>query len=454
MIILAAQLNPTIGDFPRNTAKILEVLSQNSDADLIVFSELAICGYPPEDLLLLPDFVSACETALQTIAAAVPKTAIIGTLKRENSYLYNCAAVITGGQIEYVKKRLLPTYDVFDEQRYFKPGHETKTFEIAGKKVGITVCEDLWSKSDRMVFSSYDCDPVADYLPHKIDLLINISASPYSMQKKDARLNVVRHAATTLTCPVLLCNQVGGNDSLIFDGHSLYVGANGDLLAQGKSFEEDQIHIDTEQTGKALPYPLETDKELYNALVLGLRDYFHKLGFKRAMLGLSGGIDSALVACLGAAALGPENLLGVTMPSRYSSQGSVADSDILAKNLGIEHITVPIEEPFKSYEKLLAPVFGDKPADVTEENLQARIRGMILMAISNKFGYLVLSTGNKSEMAMGYSTLYGDMCGGLSVINDVTKLQVYSLARWINEQWDLIPPDILSKPPSASSWPE
>ncbi len=455
MKILAAQLNPTIGDFENNTQHILESIEKgrSQGCDLVVFPELAITGYPPEDLLLLPEFIEASDQALgQIVEASQGIALIIGTLRKDD-HLYNSAAIICDGKIlGYQDKQLLPTYDVFDERRYFTPGDEAKVWDIGGKRIGITICEDLWSESDRRVFTTYRCDPIENLL-QKIDLMINISASPYSSQKKDARLNVLKRAAHMLKCPALLCNQIGGNDSLIFDGHSLYVDGDGKLLAQGKSFAVDHLLIDTEADLHQQPYALETTKELYQALVLGVRDYFHKSGFKRAMLGLSGGIDSAVVACIAVEALGKENLLGVSMPSRYSSEGSVDDSMILADNLEIDCLKIPIEGPFKAYEELLTPHFGRRAPDTTEENLQARIRGMILMALSNKHGYLVLSTGNKSEMALGYATLYGDMCGGLSIINDVTKLQVYEIARWINEQAPLIPPDIIAKPPSAELAP-
>lgn len=461
MKILAAQMNPIIGDLKGNTLKIIDAIKRGQQAkvDVVVFSELALSGYPPEDFLLVDGFLEANMKALEAI---IPSTkgisAIIGIPKKNPNLkekgITNSAAVIHDGKLlGFQDKCLLPTYDVFDEKRYFEPGGNTKIWSIAGKKVGITICEDLWEHSDLLQFTSYHRDPVLELQALKPDVMLNLSASPYSEGRVDSRIDVCTKAAKTLRCPVIFCNQVGGNDSLVFDGYSIYVGSNGDLLQIAAGFKEDDLLVDTEQKSAPLNFHDNSIEDLYKALTLGLHDYFKKSGFEKACLGLSGGIDSALVASIAADALGPKNILGVLMPSRYSSQGSIVDAEHLAKNLGIEYITIPIEEPFDSYLHLLGPFFKDKKGDVTEENLQARIRGMILMALSNKHGYIVLSTGNKSEMAMGYATLYGDMCGGLGVINDVTKTQVYTLSKWVNRNREIIPWNTIEKPPSAELRP-
>jgi NAD+ synthase (glutamine-hydrolysing) len=313
----------------------------------------------------------------------------------------------------------------------------------------VTICEDIWQHSEILRYTSYKRDPIHELSLQHPEIALNLSASPFSVGKGMSRLAVCSKAAATLKCPLLLCNQVGGNDSLIFDGSSLYVDAKGSLLDCAKAFEEDFLLVDLSQTMAKKTIVGNPAEEIYHALVLGLRDYFHKSGFKKACLGLSGGVDSALVACLAVEALRKENVFGVMMPSRYSSEGSISDSLQLAKELGIETIELPIEGPFKSYLDLLNPAFEDKASDVTEENIQARIRGMILMALSNKLGYIVLSTGNKSELAMGYSTLYGDMCGGVAVISDLTKQQVYAVSQWINRNKEIIPWNTIKKPPSA-----
>ncbi len=344
---------------------------------------------------------------------------------------------------------LLPTYDVFDERRFFEPGTTPRVWNFFGKKVAITICEDIWQHSALLRYTSYARDPVVELAALQPDLLLNISASPYSVSKLQNRFNVGLRAAETLHCPVVLCNQVGGNDSLIFDGYSYHLDAAGQLIDLCAGFKEDLHLIDLDANSPPQVFKDEAVSNLNEALVLGLHDYFQKSGFKKACLGLSGGIDSALVASLAAQALGPENVLGVGMPSRFSSQGSIDDARQLAKNLNIEYREISIEKPFQGYLDLLIPEFEGKTADVTEENLQARIRGMILMALSNKLGYIVLSTGNKSELAMGYATLYGDMCGGLGVINDLSKMQVYALSRWINREKEIIPWNTIQKPPSA-----
>lgn len=461
MRVLVAQVNPTVGDLDGNVAKVLAAIAvgRKKRADIILLPELVLSGYPPGDFLLLPHFIDAVERALNEVIAASHGIALIVGLPRRNSSsggkgLFNSAALIENGSLlGFQDKMLLPTYDVFDERRYFEPAKQASLWQIAGRHVGVTLCEDLWQHSDLLKEASYTCDPVIELQQQKPDYVFNLSASPFSVGKGSVRFRVCSKAASSLACPVVLCNQVGGNDSLIFDGHSIVVGANGRLLASAKGFSEEFLLVDLDhpvEVPDAISNPTE---ELFQALVLGLRDYFWKSGFQRACLGLSGGIDSAVVACIVVEALGVNNVLGLSMPSRYSSGGSLQDAKLLADNLGIANTVLPIEGPFQAYLDLLVPEFEGKPSDVTEENLQARIRGMILMAFANKHGYITLSTGNKSELAVGYSTLYGDMCGGLAVISDVTKRQVYALAEWINRDKEIIPQSTIQKPPSAELRP-
>lgn len=461
MRILAAQINTTVGDLKGNTAKILAGISKAKQvkADLVLFPELCLTGYPPEDFLLMPHFIEAVQKQLQFIVEASQGiSVIVGTTRLNPSKvekpLYNSAAIINNGALlGFQDKSLLPTYDVFDERRYFEPASEQKIWQLCGKTIGITICEDIWKHSEQLKDVSYRFDPIVELKIKQPDLVLNLSSSPYSFNKPERRRSVCIKAATTLGCPLILCNQVGGNDSLIFDGHTIAVSYDGIVFQQALGFQEDWLLIDLEKKRKPISPPQDKTADLYQALSLGVRDYFFKSKFNRACLGMSGGIDSALVASIAVDALGKENVLGICMPSRYSSEGSVTDSKKLAQNLGINLWQIPIEDPFQSYLKLLTPYFENLPPDATEENLQARIRGMILMAISNKLNYIVLSTGNKSELAMGYSTLYGDMCGGLSVISDLTKAQVYSLAKWVNRQREIIPHEILIKPPSAELRP-
>ncbi len=457
MKIILAQINPTVGDFQGNCKKIINSIqnARKKEADLILFSELVISGYPPEDFLLMTHFAKAAEKYLEYIIEASKDITVIVGLPRFNpekkeKFLFNSAAVIENGiLLGYQDKALLPTYDVFDEMRYFEPSLETKIWKIKKKKVAITICEDLWKHSGLVPFTDYRHDPVIELKKHNIDLLLNLSASPYYVSKFNDRLKVASDAAKTLKCPVLLCNQVGGNDSLIFDGYSLFVGANGTLINHAKGFQEDDLLVDLSKKENPIIFPRDQIRDIHNALVLGLRDYFRKQGFTKACFGLSGGVDSAVVACIAAEALGKENIMAIIMPSRFNAESSSNDAIKLIKNLGINHTTIPIETPFQSFLDLLEPHFQNKSWDSTEENLQARIRGMILMAFSNKMGHIVLSTGNKSELAMGYSTLYGDMCGGLGIISDVTKRQVYALANWYNREKEIIPQNIIQKAPSA-----
>lgn len=454
-----AQLNPIIGDLKGNTQKILECIerARGQNADIVLFSELTICGYAPGDLLLHDDFVKAVEQCLLDVIKASKGICVIVGLVRINhgkgKHLFNSAAIIQDGQIEgFYNKTLLPTYNVFDERRYFEPGQEMKTFEYKGKKIGVIICEDIWQHSG-FVDTQYARDPVLELAQHNVDILLNLSASPYQFDKPDVRVAVCAKAAKTLKCHVLLCCQVGGNDDILFDGYSIVVDSHGNLCQLGKGFEEDLVLVDLDAPICNIPFTYEPLRDLYRALVLGVRDYFRKQGFTKALLGLSGGIDSALVACIAAEALGPENILGIAMPSRYSSEASIKDAEQLAKNLRVGFKKISIEETFKGYLALLKPFFEGMELDTTEENLQARIRGMILMAISNKLGYIVLSTGNKSEMGLGYCTLYGDMCGGIGVIGDVLKTRVYELARWINQEKEIIPWSSIDKPPSAELRP-
>ncbi len=460
MRIFLAQLNYTIGDFSSNVEKILSAIqkAKASDCDLVVTSELAICGYPPHDLLFYPDFIKEMDSALQTLIDKTKDISLMVGLARENTAsgkgLFNSVAIISDQKLlGYLDKALLPTYDVFDECRYFEPASTSSLWKINGLNIAVTICEDIWQHSDELIGFSYHTDPVYELAALKPDLFINLSSSPFDFNKPNLRKSICEKVSITTNCPVVLCNQVGGNDSLIFDGYSLYLDANKNIFHQAKGFQEDTVIIDTNDSNSS-PVPVfDLYKDLYQALVLGLRDYFHKSGFTTACLGLSGGIDSALVACIAKEALGSDNVLAVLMPSRYSSESSIADAMQLVHNLDIQHLQLSIESPFKAYLDLLKPIFEGEEPDFTEENLQARIRGMILMAISNKLGHINLSTGNKSELAMGYSTLYGDSCGGLAVISDLVKKQVYHLAKWLNQDQELIPQNILSKAPSAELRP-
>lgn len=459
MRISIAQINPTIGDLKGNSKKIISFIhkAKEAGAQIVLFPELALTGYPPDDLLLLPHFIKAADQKLREITLACEDIyAIVGVPRYrydgKKTLLFNSAAIINNGKLlDFYDKMLLPTYDVFDERRYFEPGSDLKMLIIGEHRVAITICEDIWKNSELVHFAHYQRDPVSELSKHNPDLLLNLSASPYSIDKFPTRLQVCQAAAKKLHCPVILCNQVGGNDSLIFDGYSIYVTAKG-LIKSARGFAEELLTVDTSEQEVTEPQRHSLE-DLYQALLLGIRDYSHKLGFTKACLGISGGIDSALVACLGVDALGASNILGIIMPSRYSSKETQDDARLLAERLGIDFEEVSIEAPFTSILSLLTPYFQGKEANCTEENFQARIRGMILMGFSNKFGHLLLSTGNKSELAVGYSTLYGDMCGGLMAIGDLTKHQVYNLSRWINRKGERIPLSIIAREPSAELKP-
>ncbi len=461
MRIALAQINPTIGDFAGNEAKILEAARRGEAGklDLVVFPELAIPGYPPRDLLLKKDFIAKNLAALQRLAAASGKTALMVGYAGENKAstgrpCTNEAALLQDGKITATRqKSLLPNYDVFDEDRYFQPGTDNLPATVNGHSCGLSVCEDIWNDEDFWPHRLYGFNPIAELVSAGAEVILNISASPWNVGKEKLRHDMLASLARKSRRPVLLCNMAGGNDELVFDGTSMAFNAEGGLIARAKSFEEDFVVVDTSNSPVLKPPLAPEEENIYKALVLGLRDYLRKCGFKSAVLGLSGGIDSALVACLAVEALGAKNVRGVSLPSRYSSPGSLEDARLLAARLGIAYDVIPIEPPFASVRQQLEPVFRGLAEDTTEENIQARLRGVILMALSNKFGSLVLTTGNKSELAVGYCTLYGDMCGGLAVISDVPKTMVYRLARWINRDRELIPASSLTKPPSAELRP-
>jgi len=460
--IALGQINPTIGDFIGNSKKIIDFSrkAHASGAELAMFPELSVCGYPPRDLLEKPAFVARCQQAVKEIAEAVPEiTVICGFVSpagvETGKSVMNSAAVLRDGKLQFVQSKiLLPTYDVFDEVRYFDPAASQKVLPLAGKQLALTICEDAWNDKHFWHRRLYSIDPVDDLLHAGGNLVLNISASPYHLGKRELRQKMLATIARDNKVPVVLVNQVGGNDSLIFDGSSMALGPDGNIIAQAKSFEEDLIFLDSETLKGDIHQQTELGMpSVYAALVLGTRDYVRKCGFSKVLIALSGGIDSALTAAIAVDALGKENVTGVAMPSQYSSEHSVTDARELANNLGIRFEMVPIGPIFDSYRKALSCVFAGLPEDVTEENIQSRIRGNIVMAMSNKFGHLVLTTGNKSEVAVGYSTLYGDMVGGLGVISDVPKTMVYQLSHFVNSRKAVIPQSTLDKPPSAELRP-
>lgn len=457
MKIALSQLNPTVGALDHNLQKICAAIAaaKKQGATIVLFPEMALIGYPPEDLLLFPHFIDAAQTALEKLIGHTEGIAVVvGTVRRNQEGgekgLYNTAAIIENKKLlGFQDKSLLPTYDVFSERRYFEPSRKIEVWKLQGVRVAITICEDLWQHAGAIEESSYPRDPVKELKGKEFSFLLNLSASPYAMGRKKTRLAVYQKAARTLNCPVLICNQVGANDGLIFEGGSFHIGSQGQVLACAKSFQEDLLLVDPNQTTSSQVAASSEIEELKSALVLGVKDYFVKQGFKKAVLGLSGGIDSAVVAAIAVEALGKENVVSLYLPSRYSSEESQQDAASIAAKLGITLTEISIETPFEAFLNLLSPYFEGKPHDFTEENLQARIRGMILMAFSNKHGYLALGTGNKSEMAMGYNTLYGDLLGALLVIGDVIKEHVYNLAHLINKQETIIPNRVIDKAPSA-----
>lgn len=470
MRIGLAQLNPTVGDLAGNLRRLLSAYHElvAAGAELVVTPELAVCGYPPRDLLLRSRFVQDVENATAELAAAtgaVPLLVgtVVGNPQEQGRRAFNAAAFCHHGRVQQIaKKCLLPTYDVFDEDRYFEPAPAPSIIVHAGKRIGVTICEDIWANESPGDTRLHRFDPVAHLKAEGVDLLVNLSASPWYDGKAGLRERIVTDLARDLAAPVVYCNAVGGNDELIFDGRSVVVSAKGEITARLAAFAEEKRVVDLALSsahvpapGSPLPAPGSPLQDIHAALVLGLRDYAHKSGFTRALIALSGGIDSALVAELAVAAFGPENVIGVSLPSAISSEHSKDDARILAQNLGIRFETIAIADTVAAAERALGPVFAGRAPDVTEENLQARTRGVLMMALSNKFGALLLTTGNKSEVAVGYCTLYGDMCGGLAVISDLFKTQVYALCRWINEQAgrDVIPRNTIEKPPSAELRP-
>ena len=461
MKIAFAQINTTVGDFAGNTACLREACERGAElgAELVLAPELAITGYPPRDLLLKSGFIEGNLAALAELAADIGDTALVVghvglNVDQPGRPATNAVSLLHRGKVVATRaKSLLPTYDVFDEARYFEPATENAPVDFNGHSLGLTVCEDVWNDEDFWCDRRYRANPVEALVEQGAELILNVSASPWHLGKHRMRAEMLASLATKVARPLLYCNAVGGNDELIFDGGSLALNAKGQPIAQGKFFAEDLVLVDTEASPMVCAAS-EDEALLHDALVLGVRDYLGKCGFRSAVIGLSGGIDSAVTAVLAVAALGKENVRGVALPSQYSSAGSLEDAQALAENLDIQYDVVPIEAGFETAKQSLAPVFDDRPEDVTEENMQARLRGLLLMAMSNKFGSLVLTTGNKSELAVGYCTLYGDMCGGLAVISDVPKTMVYRLARWMNRDGEVIPATTIEKPPSAELRPD
>ncbi len=521
MKIAIAQLNPTIGNITHNAQQIITAVQEaaKQNVRLLLTPELSLCGYPPRDLLLYPRFIDSMEQQLEEIASYIPKdiAILVGTVTKNphahsqgQKPLYNSIALLEAGEVKHIfHKRLLPTYDVFDEDRYFQPGNKSNSFKLSpnlqtspptplypplsprrgGKKeekslymgegrkinreektiekeikIGVTICEDLWNDETFWGKRSYEINPIADLAESGIDIIVNLSASPYSVGKHQLREKMLSHAATRYNIPILYANQVGANDDLIFDGNSVVYDSKGEIVSHAKSFDSDLVIVEVDKLisplskGSIPPQsPLikrgGLNEEIFSALVLGVKDYARKCGFTKALLGLSGGIDSSLVAAIASEALGCDNVLGVLMPSPYSSDHSITDAVDLVNNLNIKSHKIPIKTAMKAYDNMLEPLFTGTEFGVAEENIQSRIRGNILMAIANKFGYLLLSTGNKSEMAVGYCTLYGDMNGGLAVIADVPKTKVFDLCRWLNREQEIIPVNVINKPPSAELKP-
>jgi NAD+ synthase (glutamine-hydrolysing) len=500
MKIAIAQLNPTIGDITNNAQQIITAAKNaaKQNVRLLLTPELSLCGYPPRDLLLYPDFVKLMSNEVKAIAIELPSNiaVLIGTVEtnpqatsKGQKPLYNSMALLDDGEVKQVfHKRLLPTYDVFDEDRYFEPGYEANYFTLDQIKIGVSICEDLWNDEQFWGKRSYEVNPLEELAQLGVDVIVNLSASPYTVGKQKIREAMLHHAATSYQKPILYANQVGGNDDLVFDGNSIAFNSLGQVVSRAKGFEADLVVVELAElvSGSRSPQPTavlkdtpsdialsretrpthclplkrgandrgDTNQEIYSALVLGVKDYARKCGFTKVILGLSGGIDSALVAAIASKALGAENVLGVLMPSPYSSEHSVSDAVDLVNCLGITSQKIEIKEAMTAYDSILDPMFTGTEFGIAEENIQSRIRGNLLMAIANKFGYLLLSTGNKSEMAVGYCTLYGDMNGGLAVIADVPKTRVFELCRWLNQNGEVIPENIITKPPSAELKPE
>jgi len=461
MKIALGQINTTVGDLAGNEAKILTVYRRGLEAgvELVVVPELATTGYPPRDLLLKGGFIKNNLASLDRLAAATGATGLLvgyvgQNTRRPGREATNAVALLQNTRILATRlKTLLPTYDVFDEDRYFEPATENRPVELNGQAIGLTICEDLWNDEDFWRDRRYRRNPAVELVEAGAKILFNVSASPWHLGKNQTRFDMLQSLVLKTRTPLVYCNLVGGNDELIFDGCSLVFQATGSLIARGELFAEDFVVADTDSADAVPPEAGVEEEKIFKALVLGLRDYIHKCGFQSVVLGLSGGIDSALTACLAVAALGARNVRGVSLPTQFSSPGSLDDARALAERLGIQYDVVPIQPAFEAVRAQLKDLFAGRPEDTTEENIQARLRGLMLMALSNKFGSLLLTTGNKSELAVGYCTLYGDMCGGLAVISDVPKTMVYRLARWINRDKVIIPAASITKPPSAELRP-
>jgi NAD+ synthase (glutamine-hydrolysing) len=470
MKVAIAQLNPIVGDIEGNAQRILEAAHTafHQGAALLLTPELSLCGYPPKDLLLNPGFIEKMSRQLQLLAQQLPENlaVLVGFVEKNSSAtvtgektLFNSMALVKSQEIKQIfTKRLLPTYDVFDEDRYFASGKESQYFQLteSNLKIGVTICEDIWNDEQFWGQRQYTVNPIEDLANLGVDLIVNLSASPYSVGKQKLRESLLSHSATRYNLPLVYVNQVGGNDDLIFDGHSVAFNRQGEVIYRAKGFTSslEIIEFKDDFLSAAIhPLPVNEDEEIYQALVLGVRDYVQKCGFKQVLFGLSGGIDSSLVAAIATDALGKENVFAVMMPSPYSSDHSISDSMALVNNLGIRSEKLAIKEIMTAYDQLLERLFAGTDFGIAEENLQSRIRGNLLMALSNKFGNLLLSTGNKSEMAVGYCTLYGDMNGGLAVIADVPKTRVYSLCRWLNQDREIIPLNVINKAPSAELKP-
>ncbi len=466
MKVALAQLNYHIGNFEENTQKIIDAIqkAEKEGAELVVFSELAVTGYYPQDLLERKEFIEKAENAIQKIASRCTKiTALVGgpsiNTGSKGKKLFNSAWFLNNGKVEDIKhKSLLPTYDIFDEYRHFEPNRQFDILELNGKKLAITICEDLWDEQptqnefgkDKL----YTRSPLEELSKLNPDLVINLSASPFSYNQEDWRKNILINKAKKYQLPIVYVNQVGANTEIVFDGGSFFLQKEGNIPVELAYFEEDFQVVDTDNPITKKQEQKDYIAKIHQALILGIRDYFGKMGFKKAVLGLSGGIDSALVCALAVEALGSDHVRGLLMPSQYSSDHSIADAIELAKNLGIQYDTIPIQNMVDEFESQLNPLFKNLPAGVTEENIQARTRGILVMAISNKFGNILLNTTNKSECAVGYGTLYGDMNGGLSVLGDVYKTDVFKLSRYINRNNELIPENSIIKPPSAELRPD
>ena len=460
-----AQINPTVGDLRGNFEKIAGAYDQlaRAGADIVIAPELAVTGYPPQDLVFKSRFVPENLAVLDQLQKRLNKPALlVGFVDRNEGRgkpFHNAAALLQAGEpLQKTHKSLLPTYDVFDEDRYFEPAREIAPLNFRGHRIGVTICEDIWTER-YLPRPFYDVDPVCALVTQEAEMILNVSASPFSLRKPAVRREMISGLAGTYQRPIFYCNAVGGNDQLVFDGNSIAVNARGQLLVQLPAFEEASVIVDSESVQAPEIPSADIVQELYSALRLGLRDYLAKCGFKSAVLGLSGGIDSAVVAAIAVDALGPNNVTSVSMPSQFSSRGSILDALALAKNLRIQCLQIPIADAFAVFKAQFKEVFAGRTEDATEENMQARLRGMTLMALSNKFGHLVLSTGNKSELAVGYCTIYGDMAGGLAVISDVPKTMIYELARFINSEasragkGEIIPASTIEKPPSAELRP-